>query len=255
MGTGPYKFVEQVVGSHIKLTAVDCHWRIGMPKYKNITFKLVPEETTRIALLRRGEVDVTDISRDRVKELEKEGFPIHLRKDEALVHMWFVLGPDGWVAPMKDKRVREALNIAIDRNEIAQAIFGGRAEPAAIPFGLSWSFKDVGFKVTPEMAYQYDPARAKKLLAEAGLPNGFALDMHAFQLPGFPEGKAFAEAISGYWEKIGVKPKLIPVDYPAFRKLWIDRKAPGPPATTTSPTETGSAPTRSSRSRPTRRPR
>jgi peptide/nickel transport system substrate-binding protein len=227
VGTGPYKFVEQIVGSHIKLTAVDSHWRIGTPKYKNITFKLVPEETTRIALLRRGEVDVADISRERVKELEKEGFPIHLRKDEALVHMWFVLGPDGWVAPMKDKRVREALNIAIDRNEIAQSIFGGRAEPAAIPFGLSWSFKDVGFKVTPEMAYPYDPARAKKLLAEAGLPNGFPLDMHAFQLPGFPEGKAFAEAVSGYWEKIGVKPKLIPVDYPAFRKLWVDRKAPG----------------------------
>jgi ABC-type transport system substrate-binding protein len=77
------------------------------------------------------------------------------------------------------------------------------------------------------MTYAYDPARAKKLLAEAGVPNGFPLDMHAFQLPGFPEGKAFAEAVSGYWEKIGVKPKLIPVDYPAFRKLWIDRKAPG----------------------------
>jgi len=47
--TGPYKFVEQVVGSHIKMTAVDSHWRIGVPKYKNVTFKLVPEETTRIA--------------------------------------------------------------------------------------------------------------------------------------------------------------------------------------------------------------
>ena len=170
VGTGPYKFVEQVVGSHIKLTAVDTHWRIGAPKYKNVTFKLVPEETTRIALLRRGEVDVTDVSRERVKELEKEGFPIHLRKDEALVHMWWVLGPDGWVAPMKDKRVREALNLAIDRNEIAQSIFGGRAEPAAVPFGLTWSFKDIGFKATPEMAYPYDPARAKKLLADAGHP-------------------------------------------------------------------------------------
>ena len=78
VGTGPYKFVEQVVGSHIKMTAVDNHWRIGVPKYKNVTFKLVPEETTRIALLRRGEVDVADVSRERVKELEKEGFPIHM---------------------------------------------------------------------------------------------------------------------------------------------------------------------------------
>jgi ABC-type transport system substrate-binding protein len=77
------------------------------------------------------------------------------------------------------------------------------------------------------MTYPYDVARAKKLLADAGLAGGFALDVYAFQLPGLPEGKAFAEAIAGYWEKVGVKSKLIPVDYPAFRKLWVDRKGPG----------------------------
>src|SRR6185295_16892312 len=72
VGSGPFRFVEQVTGAHIKMTAVDNHWRIGTPKYKNLTFRLVPEETTRIALLRRGEVDVADVSRERVKELEKE---------------------------------------------------------------------------------------------------------------------------------------------------------------------------------------
>ena len=227
VGTGPFRFVEQVVGSHIKLTAVDNHWRLGTPKYKNVTFRLVPEETTRIALLRRGEGDVADVSRERVKELEKEKFPVYFRKDEAVLHMWWVLGPDGRTPPTNDKRVREALNLAIDRNEIAQSIFGGHADPAAIPLGLSWSFKDVGFKPTADMAYPYDVARAKKLLADAGFAGGFPLDIYAFQLPGLPEGKAFAEAVAGYWEKVGVKPKLIPVDYPAFRKLWVDRKAPG----------------------------
>src|SRR2546429_994682 len=227
VGSGPYKFVEQVTGSHIKLAAVDNHWRIGAPRFKTMLFRLVPEETTRIALLRRGEVDVADVSRERVAELEKEGFPVHMRKEEAIIHMWWILGPDGRTPPTKDKRVREALNLAIDRTEVAQSIFGGYAEPAAIPMGLTWSFKDVGFKVTPDMAYAYDPARAKKLLADAGLGAGFTLDVYAFQLPGFAEGKAFAEAIAGYWEKIGVKSKLIPVDYPAFRKMWVDRKAPG----------------------------
>ncbi len=227
VGSGPYKFVEQVTGSHIKLTAVDNHWRIGPPKYKSVLFRLVPEETTRIAFLRRGEVDVADVSRERVKELEKEGFPVHFRKEEAILSMWWVFTPDGWPAPMKDKRVREAMNLAVDRNEIAQSIFAGRAEPAAIPMGLSWAFKDIGLKVTPEMTYAYDPARAKKLLADAGVGGGFPLDVYAFQLPGLPEGKAFAEAVAGYWEKIGIKTKLIPVDYPAFRKLWVDRKVPG----------------------------
>ena len=227
VGSGPYKFVEQVTGSHIKLTAVDNHWRIGVPKYKTVTFKLVPEETTRIALLRRGEVDVADVSRERVKELEKEAFPVHFRREEAILSMWYSFGPDGWPAPFKDKRVREAMNLAVDRAEIAQSIFAGKAEPAAIPMGLSWAFKDIGLKVTPEMAYPFDPVRAKKLLADAGLGGGLNMDLYAYQLPGLPEGKAFAEAVSGYWEKIGIKTKLIPVDYPAYRKLWVDRKVPG----------------------------
>ena len=227
VGSGPYKFVEQVTGSHIRLTAVDSHWRIGTPKYKSILFRLVPEETTRIALLRRGEVDVADVSRERVRELEKEGFPVHFRRDEAILSMWWVLGPDGRTPPTKDKRVREAMNLALDRAEIAAAIFAGKADPAAVPLGLSWSFKDVGFKVTPEMAYPYDPARAKKLLADAGMSSGFNLDVYAYQLPGLPEGKALAEAVAGYWEKIGIKTRLIPVDYPAFRKLWVDRQIPG----------------------------
>lgn len=72
VGSGPYKFVEQVTGSHIKLAAVDHHWRIGTPKYRNVTFRLVPEETTRIALLRRGEVDIADVSRERVRAGEGE---------------------------------------------------------------------------------------------------------------------------------------------------------------------------------------
>jgi peptide/nickel transport system substrate-binding protein len=227
VGSGPYKFVEQVTGSHIKLTAVDNHWRIGTPKYKNMVFKLVPEETTRLALLRRGEVDVADVSRERVKELEKESFPVHFRREESILTMWWIMGPDGLPAPMKDKRVREAMNLAIDRAEVAQAVFAGKADPAPIPLGLSWSFKEIGLKVTPDMQYPYDPARAKKLLADAGVASGFPLEVYAYQLPGLPEGKAFAEAVSGYWEKIGIKIKLVPVDYPAFRKNWVDRKTPG----------------------------
>jgi len=227
VGSGPYKFVEQVTGSHIKLTAVDNHWRVGTPKYKNMIFKLVPEETTRLALLRRGDVDVADVSRERVKELEKESFPVHFRREESILSMWWTLGPEGLPAPMKDKRVREAMNLAIDRAEVAQSIFAGKADPAAIPLGLSWSFKDIGLKVTPEMYYPYDPVRARKLMADAGVATGFPLEVYAYQLPGLPEGKAFAEAVSGYWEKIGVKIKLVPVDYPAFRKNWVDRKTPG----------------------------
>ena len=84
-----------------------------------------------------------------------------------------------------------------------------------------------GLQGDPGHAVPVRVARAKKLLAEAGVGNGFSLDVYAYQLPGLPEGKTFAEAIAGYWEKLGIKPQLIPVDYPAFRKAWVDRGAPG----------------------------
>src|SRR5207247_794305 len=197
VGSGPYKFVEQVTGDHIKLAAVDNHWRIGVPRYKTVMFRLVPEEATRIALLRRGEVDLTDLSRERVSEVEREGYPIHFRRDEAILHMWWILPWDA--TPMKDKRVREALNLAIDRTEVAQTIFAGKADPAVIPFGLTWAFRDIKCKVPADAQYAFDPARAKKLLSDAGYASGFPLDVYAFQLPGLPEGRAFAEAITGYW--------------------------------------------------------
>src|SRR5437016_5338361 len=220
VGSGPYKFVEQVTGSHIKLAAVDNHWRIGVPRFKTMLFRLVPEETTRIALLRRGEVDVADVSRERVAELEKEGFPVHFRKEEAILSMYWVLPRDG--QPTADKRVREAMNLAVDRGEIAQAIFAGKAEPASIPLGLSWSFRDIGFKVSPEMVYPYDPARAKKLLADAGFPSGFSLELYAFQLPGLAEGMVLGEAMLGHWPKIGTKSNIVPLYYAGFRQFSVD---------------------------------
>ena len=97
---------------------------------------------------------------------------------------------------VSDKRVREAMNLAIDRVEVAQSVFAGKADPAPIPLGLSWSFKEIGLKVTPEMLYPYDPARAKKLLADAGFASGFPLEVYAYQLPGLPEGKTTATITS-----------------------------------------------------------
>lgn len=225
IGSGPYRFVEQVTGSHVTLAAVPHHWRLGTPRYQTVTFRLVPEESTRMAMVRRGEIDLADVSRDRVREMEQAGFTVHYRRHDALLHLWWVLPWDR--TPVRDRRVREALNLAIDRREIAATIFGGEAEPAAIPFGLTWAFRDVKLTVPDGWQYPYDPARARALLAEAGYPAGFPITVFAYQLPALPEGREMAEAVAGYWQKIGVRPILIPVDYPAFRKQWVDRGTPG----------------------------
>jgi len=225
VGSGPYRFVEQVTGSHIKLEAVPSHWRAGTPKYRTLTFKIVPEESTRIAMLRRGEVDIMEVSRERVKELQRSGVPIVTKRQDAHVDFWWILP---WTnAPIRDKRVREALNIAIDRAELIDSVFAGMAEPGAVPYAMASAMRDVKFRITPEHVYQHDPARAKRLLTEAGYANGFSMELYAYQLPGLPEGRTMAEALAGYWHKIGVQTTLVPVDYVAFRQKWFDRSAPG----------------------------
>lgn len=225
IGSGPYRVLEQVPGSHVKLEAVDQHWRLGVPKYKTITFKRIPEEATRIAMLRRGDVDIVDLSRERVKEVERAGFRVQLKKADAHLDLFWTQPWEG--APVKDKRVREALNLAINRPEIAATIFADLAEPGSVPMGFSWAFPALKFKLTPDLAYPFDPARAKKLLAEAGYPSGFAIDVYAYQLPGLAEGRAMAEAVGGYWQAVGLQPKIVPIDYPGFRKKWIDKSIAG----------------------------
>src|SRR2546428_1604337 len=225
VGSGPYRFVEQVTGSHIKLEAVPSHWRAGTPKYRVLTFKIVPEESTRLAMLRRGEVDIMEVSRERVKELQRSGMPIVTKRQDAHVDFWWILP---WTnAPIRDKRVREALNIAIDRAELIDSVFAGMAEPGAVPYAMASAMRDVKFRITPEHVYQHDPARAKRLLTEAGYANGFSMELYAYQLPGLPEGRTMAEALAGDWHKIGVQTTLVPVDYVAFRPKWVDRSAPG----------------------------
>jgi peptide/nickel transport system substrate-binding protein len=225
IGSGPYRVVEQVSGSHVKLEAVDSHWRVGVPRYKTIVFKRIPEEATRVAILRRGEADIVELSRDRVKEVERAGFRVVLKKSDAYLDLYWTPPWDN--TPIKDKRVREALNLAIDRGEMAATIFGGLAEPCSIPMGFSWAYPAIKFRVPPELVYPFDPVRAKALLAEAGYPNGFPIDMYAYQLPGLAEGRSMTEAIAGYWQKIGVQPKIVPIDYAGFRKKRIDGVTPG----------------------------
>lgn len=228
VGSGPYRFVEQVPGSHIKLEAVPHHWRIGTPRFKTITFRIVPEENARITMLRQGEVDIIDISRERVQEVKRAGFDTVLHKNEAMVNIWLI---QNWEAglPVHDKRVREAMNLAINRQELLDTLFHGMGEIVPIPFGLSWTLKEIGYQVSEQDYYPYDPQRARQLLAEAGYASGFTLDFHAFLVPGLPEGRAFAEAIAGSWEKLGIKSRIVPVDYAAFRKKWIDKQIPGAP--------------------------
>lgn len=217
IGSGPCKWVGQSIGSYIKLETVDNHWRTGVPKYKYVTLLLVPEESTRIAMLKTGEADALDVGRERLPEVKKGGFNVHVQEDAYITGLY----PHGqWQNnPLANVKVRKALAISINRPELVKTIFAGLAKPTpGFPLGrLAVKFAS-DLNLPP---YKYDPEEAKRLLREAGFSetNPLTQPMAVYPRAGLPEGPRMMEAIAGYWEKLGlVKVKMTQTDYGAWRK-------------------------------------
>ena len=116
--------------------------------------------------------------------------------------------------PWTDAKVRKAMTIAIDRQAICKAIYSGYAEPAGIP------------TFTTDMnkyQYPYDPTTAKQLLAEAGYPNGFSFRVMSYVYPGAAEAPRLMEAVAGYWQQIGLDPKITSMDYGSYTSKSINK--------------------------------
>ncbi|MFC1532451.1 ABC transporter substrate-binding protein [Thermodesulfobacteriota bacterium] len=224
VGSGPYKFLDWKEGDYVKYEALDSHWRVGVPKYKYITFKLMPEAGTREAALRAGEVDIIKLSVDRVKGIKSAGLAV-LRKKESIF-----LGL-GWIQdfrpefPTNKKKVRQALIYAINKKELLDQIMLGEGDLVGSSYSMfTWAIEYKPYPVTP-----YDPKKAKELLAEAGYPNGFTMYIYSF-VTGLPETKLIAEAIAGYWDAIGINIKILEMEYSAFRPVWTKQQDPPGPA-------------------------
>jgi peptide/nickel transport system substrate-binding protein len=221
IGSGPYKFHSQLVGSIIKLEATDKHWRDGVPRYKYVTFRIIPEESTRIAMLKTGEADIARISRESVKEILGAGLNVITKKNAAIVQFQPNFQYDS--PTLSDVRFRKALNLAIDREAIIKHIFGGMASPTTTYPGANIS----GVRGVPNLKpYPYDPEEAKQLIKE-GRFEGVELSVPNIPRAGCPEMSRVIEAVCGYWEKIGVKPKIYNIDYSQFRALRRAKKTVG----------------------------
>jgi len=223
IGSGPYKWVKGLAGSVIQLEATAKHWAEGVPKYQTVTYRVVPEESTRLAMLRTGETDIIGASRERVPELQASGFNVFVKERGSVIGCYF---HQQWEAvPVRDKRIRQALNLAINREEIANFIFAGQAKLMAMyPVG---SFA-VAAGADPELKpYPYDPAKAKQLLAEAGYPNGFETTIYSYAREDIPELPRLVEAIAGYMAKIGVKLNIFSTEYPVARTKRMTGNMPG----------------------------
>ncbi|MBI4304086.1 MAG: ABC transporter substrate-binding protein, partial [Chloroflexi bacterium] len=231
IGSGSFKFVRFVIGDVIEYEAFDTHWR-QVPGFKKLTVLKIPEESTRLAMLKTGQVDLADVSTEASLELETAGFRVQPTiAEQAAVLLPGTYQPEGAKFPTSDLRVRQALSLAINREEIRKSLFYGKALPVG-PFPVHAVSADIDIPFWMDYAekiFRYDPEEAKKLLKEAGYPNGFTMKLWQINWPGAAYMPKLAEVIQGYWGKIGVKAEIGTVDmtvYPTNRNTlkvpeWI----------------------------------
>ena len=214
-GTGPYKLVRFAKGDRIELERFDGWWG-GKTPWDRVTMRLLPQNAARVAALLAGDVDViesvptADIA--RLKQDKRFGMfrevvdrLIYIHLDSNRDASPFVTDKDGRPLarnPLKDARVRKALSKAIDRKAIVQRVMEGEA----VPWGQL--VPDFLFGATPNLKVEaFDPEGARKLLAEAGWPDGFGVTLHSPNDRYVNDAK-IAQAIAQMWTRIGVPTKV-----------------------------------------------
>jgi glutathione transport system substrate-binding protein len=163
-GTGPYQFVSWTADT-LKMKKNDHYWKPGLPKIDTITYRSVPENGARIAMLQAGEAQfIYPVPPEMIKTLENSP-TIAVFNEPSILTRYVAL--NNMRKPFSDPRVRLALNYAVDKQAFAKVVFSGYSDPmdSPMPQGLGFYQK--------QGTYSYDPAKAKALLAEAGYPNGF----------------------------------------------------------------------------------
>ena len=217
IGLGPYKFVSSTPGVDIVMEAYEGYWR-KMPSVKRLVYRSVPESTTRLAMLKRGEVDMAYLL-DATQAEE-------LRRDPSLklafsggIGTFFLDFFDQFdpKSPWHDRRVRQAASYAIDRRAISEAETLGASKPAGNIVPRTFEF------ALPLEADPYDPAKAKQLLADAGYPNGFdAGDLYAY-----PPYNSTTEAVGNYLGAVGIRTRIRTMERAAFFSAWSTKKLRG----------------------------
>jgi peptide/nickel transport system substrate-binding protein len=227
-GTGPWQYVTREEGAFVRYEAVENHWRKS-PEFQEMELRWVPEDATRLAMLLANESHIADVPR----ALEGQGLSRGMKKLQGTMPgiqtviyfggLFFAtpekFNPD---VPWTKPEVREAMNRAINREELNQTVFGGDGQPVHV-----YDFHPLMAPVNPRWAeefdekYGYDPDKARELLAQAGYPNGFQVKLFTgFKLSGFPEINEVTEAVDLYWRDIGLDVELVSVGFAHIRGLY-----------------------------------
>jgi ABC-type transport system substrate-binding protein len=240
VGTGPFEFVERKVGAYVLYKRVANHWR-QTPEVEELEFRWVPEGVTRLATLITGEVHIADVERALQQDAIAKGMQIVSSTQTAFAHEWLFGGmyfatPDklNAKAPFTDKRVRQAMNMAINRQAISDAILGGKTQPMRVTRfhpqedpALWPEIYNPDWDRQYEALYGYNPDKAKALLQEAGYGAGFEFTLYLYTLPGLPEILDIGQALALDWEAIGLSPKLVEIEFTRVREQYRTKSIHG----------------------------
>jgi peptide/nickel transport system substrate-binding protein len=217
VGLGPYKFVSFTPGVELVLEAFEGYWR-KVPNVKRLTIKGIPEGATRLAMLKKGEADLVSALQGPLAEEVKRDPRLTL-VDTRHPSMFWIEFAEQWdpKSVWADKRVRLAVNYALDRQAINEAACLGYCPPAGVivPRLLDYAL--------PAEPFPYDPEKAKRLLSEAGYPKGF--DAGEFvPIPPFHE---VGEAVVNYLNAVGIRVKMRTMERASFYTAWKEKKLRG----------------------------
>jgi peptide/nickel transport system substrate-binding protein len=208
IGTGPYKFVEWKRDQQLVLEANPTYWR-GQVNPKRLIFRAIRDASTRAAELRSGGVDIIATPPAPQLEMIDSGDTqvTPVKGGRIIIYPFNVSA-----APFNDRRVREAANLAVNKEAIVKNVLGGRGIVMAGPFTPAWLGYDPSVKPFP-----YDPAKAKALLAEAGYPQGFDTTW-SISSGVFLKDTEIAEAVAGQLRAVGIRAKIVPTERAKIQK-------------------------------------
>ena len=214
IGTGPFKLVEYIANDHVTYTRNKDFWKQGFPYLDDMVLKILPDENARVAALRAGQVDGCTVTPDTANSLKNDPNLVILKGlFSAPRQLQLTIKGDG--KPWNKKGVRQAMNLAINRQDIIDKVYAGQAVltgPVTTSYG-DW------FIPPDELAakfYKQDIAAAKKLMADNGFANGFPITLYAISQP--VEYTQIAEIIKEQFKQIGIEVQVISEEISPFAK-------------------------------------